>query len=276
MGYRRLMNITRKLANDLVAGILLSGVFCALLIQQIMKGGVGNSITFSQFLHAPENIVFCLLMTSFIFASWTMRGPNNRAVIFCWAIGLVMHYAIYWAFCDYFLIQSKNIYALNFIGVISSIPIILLVYGRVRLCFTFCEKYRKVTLSKSQQHIVNVYITDFDHYMRLILKCAIYVELSYSIYLSLYGALNLIPYNGSIYEHILQLNHWDPFTLYHSVLGGLGICYILIIGFHLLRDNIKPDAFTYGVSRADRRKAVLRILEKDKKRAQKNKSNKRD
>lgn len=77
------MNLPRKLATELTAGSILSSIFCALLVHAVMEGGVGKSIFFFEFLKAPENILFCLLMSFFIFASWLMHGINNRTVLFC-------------------------------------------------------------------------------------------------------------------------------------------------------------------------------------------------
>lgn len=264
------MILTRKLAIDLTAGTLLSSIFCALLVNVIMAGGVGDSITFKAFLKAPENILFCLLMSFFIFASWLMRGMNNRTVLFCWALVSVIYYVIYWYYSNYFYNEFRNIYAIFYTSLISSLPIILIIRYRVRISLFVFQKVGNFGFFEKdiENYLCHAKTTDFEFSMQIILYVAFTVELLYSLYMTLYGIMNQIPYNGSIYNHMLEHNNWDPFDLYIMLVNLISIAYLISIGFHLIRDNKSEDAVGYGLSDQEKRAINQKIIDRYRKKSE--------
>lgn len=268
------MKLSRKLAFDLTAGILLSSIFCALLVNQIMAGGVGTSITFLAFLSAPENVISTLLMTSFILASWIMRGVNNRMVLFCWALVLVVYYMLFWIMYYLFYYQFLNIYVLNLAGLVASLPVVMLLRYRITFTFALLSKMRMLGIlsAETDGYLYSIKTTDFEFYMRQVLYVAFIVEFLNSLYLSLYGLVYQVPFNGSLYEHFLQHDNWDPFFAYVWLRNLIGCTYILIIGIYLFRDNKTKDALDEGVNDLQRRSISLKMLEKRRVKSKKNKN----
>lgn len=257
------MKLSRKLTFDIVAGLLLSSIFCTLLVQQIMAGGVGSKISFTEFLSAPENIIFSLLMSSFVFASWLMRGPNNRVVLFCWALLFLVYYSIFWWIYDYFQYRFLNIYMVYFAGVIASLPVLLILRFRITYTSLLFEHVVKSGVFKPEidNYLSHAKTTDFEFKMKWTLYLAFGVEFLYALYLSLYGLANRIPYNGSVYEHISNNNHWDPFDIYMLLMNLLSFCYVLIINYYLFKDNVIKDGLLTNNSVKEKRDIALQMLE---------------
>lgn len=272
------MPVSRPLIINIAVGTLLSGLFGALLVYFIMAGGVGSEISFSEFLSSPQNTIFTLLMCSFVFASWVMRGSNNRAVLFFWAVVISVYQTIYWATYHYFYYQHINIYVLNFVGVAASIPAILFLRLRVTYSCWMLGKVRPLRLFRAEidHYLKHAKVTDFEFYMRKVMYAAFFIEYAYAAYLTAYALFFQIPSDGSIYEHMLQNNFWDPYETYVFAKNLSTSSYILVIGFYLYRDNQVPDAFNYGVSEEQKRAVTQLMLEKRRSEARRKQKKKGD
>lgn len=272
------MSTKRNIISDIIIGAILSSIFCGLLVKQIMAGGVGDSISFREFLSYPENILFCLVMSMFIFASWLMRGINNRAVLFCWAIMYTVHFFIFSNVYDYFYYDNINIYMLLLSGVSATLPSLIVIRYRVFVTTFLLVIVARAGLFNKQigYYLRHASGTDFEVNMKMALYTAFSVEFLYSLYMVVYGVLNGIPYFGSITSHLEQNSAWDPYWLYHVLLNLVTVLYILLIGFYIYRDNTNPDAYMHGFSYEERRQASLQVLEKYRKLAEQKQKNKRD
>lgn len=261
------MRPSRKLVADLAVSSVLSIIFGVMLVKQIMAGGVGSSISFIEFLSAPSNLLFCLLMCMFTVSAWLMRGLNNRSVVLCWAIMVILNSVMFYKIYDYFIYEFKNIYVLCVAGLATAVPAVLLMRYRVLITVFICERIWKAGLFRQQigRYLRCAGSTDFECDMRLALYAGFTVEFLYSLYLISYGLINRIPYHGYITEHMQNNGNWTPYSLYYSSLDFITFVYILIILLHLYRDNKKPDAYAYGMSKQELNSAGLRLLEKSRK-----------
>lgn len=273
------MRLSRKFITDLIVGGLLSILFGGLLARQIMVSDVGNYASFMEFLSYPGNLLFCLLMSMFILASWLMRGINNRTVVFCWAIMVVTHSIIYYSIYDYFIHEFKSIYALSVAGVAATIPSVLFLRYRVVITVLLCEKIWKVGVLRNAlgRYLSSAGATDFELDMCRALYVAFTVEFLYSLYLVTYALVNSIPFYASITRHMVNRNSWIPHDLYYVLLDIVAIIYILVIALHIYRENKEVDAFGYGTTELQRKAAGIRLLEKSRKTAKHDNGNgKRD
>lgn len=268
----------RKTTSDIFAGALSSSIFCWLLVTQIMAGGVGDSITFSQFLSYPENILFCLVMSMFIFASWLMRGLNNRVVLFCWAIMYTVHFLIFSTVYEHYYDNNRNVYMLLLTGVAATLPSVVVIRFRVFVTTLFLVPIGKAGIFPKQigHYLRNATATDFEVYMKKALYTAFTVEFLYGLYMVTYGVLSDIPYYASVTNHLEQHNVWNPIDLYYWMLNMVTVGYILIIGFYIYRDNTHPDTYLHGYSLEERQQASLKVLEKYRKQAEEKQRKKRD
>ncbi len=260
------MRPSRKFITDLTLGGLLSIIFGGLLFNQILASNVANYDSFMEFLGDPSNLLFCLLMSMFILASWLMKGGNNRTVLFCWAIMVVFNSLFYYAAYYFFVNEFKNIYALCCVGLAASIPFVLVMRYRVVISILLGQYISgKSYFGKSVASNLSLAgTTDFEFDMRVALYSAFVVEFLYSLYMMIYGVLNRVPYHASITEHMQLNNVWTPYNAYFTSLNIIGTVYILVITLHLYREFKDPDAFGYGMTAEERKAAGLRLLEKSR------------
>lgn len=243
-----------------------------------MAGGVGTSISFVEFLSASENVLFCLLMSLFVFASWIMKGINNRTVIFCWAILIVLHHWIYWWIYAYFYNHSHNIYVLNLAGPVATAPAVLFLRFRVTYTLLLAGMISSLGILRSEMHhyAQNATVTDFEIYMKRAMYCAFIVEFLYATYLSAYSLIYQIPVDGSVYNQLLDAGHWDPYYFYHAFINIVAIGYILIICFYLFRDRNYPDDYLHGATLQDKQAVVQEILDEVRRGKQRKDKKERD
>lgn len=266
-----------RLASDIIVGGILSSIFFAFLVFQIISSGVGRSTTLVEFLSIPGNVLFCLLMSMFIFASWIMRGMNNRMVLFCWAIMYVVNYLIYIEIYQHFTYSFKNIYMLCMAGVAASIPVVIVMRHRVFVTVLLLERVWLAGILRQQigKYLKEAATTDFELYMKRALYVAFSVEFLFSLYMTSYGLFNQISHHENI-TNIMQNNKsWDPHELYYGLLECITVVYIIIIGFYLYRDNHTQDAYAYGLTERERREAGLKLLEKYREKAKQKEKNRR-
>jgi len=258
------MNTSRKLVSDLIAGVSLSGIFFALLVNSMMEAGVSSGAGFLEFILATENLMFCSVMSSFIFASWLIRGTNDRMVLFIWALGFVIHHGMYWLCYELFFNQTKNIYALNFIGSMATVPVVVLLRYRLLMVFKLTILYQRCFgMMHNTQHILSqIKSTDFEYYANRACALGLFVELCYSLYLSVYALIHHIPYNGSIYQHFVRTGNWNPFDTYYSALDLVSLSFIAILMYYIYRSLSAPDVFAYSVEKSQKRKIAELMLEK--------------
>ena len=267
------MTVMRELVTRFFVGSLLSAIFVMMLKNRLIEEGAGDTLALSEFLVSTENVLFFCHMLSLILASWLIRGNNNQTVLVFYAIGSVIGYKLsFWGF-EYFYYQNINVYVLNFLGLLSLLPLFLLI--RFRLIFSAFIAHHSGYIPLLGKQVGSWFAqargTDFSFVVLYSVKVGLVLEFLYAIYMTGYALAHNIPPEVSISLHMFQFAAYDPNALYHSLHNLITLIIIAIILWNIYTELKIPDRFGFGATTSEKQNIAKAIIAR-KKREKKAKS----
>ncbi len=202
----------KTLLSNTIVGIFISTIVVWLLIVRFLEAGIGGATNFIDFL-TPMNITYTLYVSTLFLTAWIFKGVNNKTLVALWGIATVINHIIYYWILDVFLINSKNIYVLNFVGTLSFFPMVLITFYRQKIAFLILKSSSSLNLLKefSSAILKRIKPTLFDYHLRVVVAIYFSLELFFSLAMTSFALFNDIAPNESLYQASMKLYNYDPY-----------------------------------------------------------------
>lgn len=230
----------RKEIHYFAIGIVVSTYVVYRLINLIMaweSGSVDDTSSFFTF----HNVVFCLHMWVLFLCGWIFKGSHNRRLLLLWAIGHVINLAVYYELMEIFLVQWRNIYALNFVSTIAILALYTLIVERRR-----CQEYLYKKTDNSWFYQPGS--TKFEVYLREFIGLFVLFEVVFALAMSVYGLAHQLRPGDSFYDTMQFHQHPDFFEWYFNILTFFTLYLTVMLLRQAQMDRQQPDNATVHLS----------------------------
>lgn len=233
---------------SITIGLFVTLLVMSRILEAILDWQSQNFTTFLSIFSDPEYTIIVIYFTVLMFSIWLIRGPNNKSMYLFWCLGYIMHYYLYWAGLEFFLLEegNKNIYVLNWLPAVCVIPLLLLCRYRTYYSIVLIAFMIKFNIWKNwaKHYFEHLNTTDFETKLRRGASLWFVVEFSYAAFQTVTALRIDLGPKDSLWKAMHSHGLYDPYPIYIWTLNLITVYFTILIFVNAIRDFNKPDQRT--------------------------------